>query len=58
MSLVAIAHEQIANVLSYVRSEWGNSAPEVQPETVARIRAETADHPGYWTVPELQKISH
>lgn len=50
--------EQIANVLSYVRSEWGNTAPEVQPETVAKIRADTATHTGYWTAEELLKIGN
>lgn len=50
--------EQIANVLSYVRSEWGNTAPEVQPETVAKVRAETAAHAGYWTAPELLKVGN
>lgn len=48
--------EQIANVLSYVRSEWGNTAPEVQPATVAKIRAETASHTASWTAEELKKI--
>jgi mono/diheme cytochrome c family protein len=48
--------EQIANVLSYIRQEWGNQAPDVEPETVARVRAETADHKGYWTADELLKI--
>jgi len=48
--------EQIANALSYVRQEWGNKAPEVKAETVARIRAETAGRATYWTAPELQKI--
>lgn len=50
--------EQIANVLSYVRSEWGNTAPEVQPETVAKVRAETASHTGYWTAADLLKIGN
>lgn len=50
--------EQIANVLSYVRSEWGNKAAEVQPETVAKVRAETAAHTGFWTAPELLKIGN
>lgn len=48
--------EQIANVLSYVRSAWGNNASEVQPETVAKVRAETAARKTFWTVPELEKI--
>jgi mono/diheme cytochrome c family protein len=50
--------DQIANALSYVRQEWGNSAPEVRPETVARIRAETASRTQPWTAPELLKIGN
>lgn len=50
--------EQIANVLSYVRQEWGNSAPEVLPETVAKVRADTASRNGYWTADELLKVGN
>lgn len=50
--------EQIANVLSYVRAEWGNTAPEVQPETVSKVRADTAGKTGYWTADELLKIGN
>lgn len=50
--------EQIANVLSYVRQTWGNTAPDVEPATVTRIRAETATHSGYWTAEELLKIGN
>ena len=50
--------EQIANVLSYVRSEWGNAAPEVQPETVAKVRADTASRTTNWTAAELEKIGN
>lgn len=50
--------DKIANVLSYVRQEWGNNAPEVQPETVAKVRADTASHNGYWTAEELLKVGN
>jgi mono/diheme cytochrome c family protein len=50
--------EQIANVLSYVRSEWGNNYPEVEPETVARIRSETTGRSVNWTADELLKIGN
>lgn len=50
--------DQIANVLSYIRSEWNNGAPEVQPETVAKVRADTAGHTGYWTAADLLKIGN
>ena len=48
--------DQIANVLSYVRQEWGNKAPEVKAETVARIRAEVSGRTAPWTAEELLKI--
>ncbi|MBL9216759.1 MAG: cytochrome c, partial [Opitutaceae bacterium] len=50
--------DQIANVLSYVRATWGNAAPEVQPETVAKVRSETAGRTSFWTAPELLKIGN
>ncbi|MEJ1974442.1 MAG: cytochrome c [Lacunisphaera sp.] len=48
--------EQIANVLSYVRSEWGNKAAEVEPETVSKVRADTASRTANWTAAELKTI--
>jgi len=32
--------EKVANILTYVRNNWGNQAPAVSPETVKRIRSE------------------
>ncbi|RKX35622.1 MAG: cytochrome C [Verrucomicrobia bacterium] len=43
----------IAAVLSYIRQEWGNAADPVSPETVAAVRAETADRTTAWTAAEL-----
>lgn len=48
--------EQIANVLTYVRSEWGNNAPAVSPERVKEIRAAVAGRTGPWSPDELLKI--
>ena len=48
--------EQIADVLTYVRSEWGNNAPPVAPDKVKQIRAAVADRNGPWTPEELLKI--
>ena len=48
--------EQIANVISYVRADWGNAASEVQPELVAKVRAATAARKTYWTAAELQQV--
>ena len=48
--------EQIADVLTYVRSEWGNNAPPVAADKVKQIRAAVADRTGPWTPEELLKI--
>jgi len=33
-------NQQVADILTYVRNTWGNQAPAVAPETVARVRGE------------------
>ena len=48
--------EQIADVLTYVRSEWGNNAPAVSPDKVKEIRAAVAGRNGLWTPEELLKL--
>lgn len=54
--LGALKDEQIANVLSYVRASFGNTSPEVQPDVVAKVRADTAGRTAAWTAAELEKI--
>lgn len=44
--------EEVAAVLTYIRSQWGNSAPAVSPELVQQVRQQHAGR-GPWTVPEL-----
>lgn len=46
---------QIAAVLSYVRSAWGNRSSEVAIETVTEMRAEFDGH-APWTAAELEKV--
>lgn len=45
---------QIAAVLSFIRNEWGNEAPYIEEETVARIRSEEAGRTAAWTANELE----
>lgn len=45
---------QIAWVLTYIRQEWGNAAPEITVETVARIRAEAGARTTAWTEAEIR----
>jgi len=48
--------EQIADVLTYVRSEWGNKAAPVSADKVKEIRAAVADRSGPWSPAELLQI--
>jgi len=45
--------EKIAQIMSYVRSTFGNNAPPVPPEVVAAARKKFADHKTPWTQAEL-----
>jgi mono/diheme cytochrome c family protein len=48
--------QQLAAILTYVRSDWGNNAPAITAEMVKQIRAEFKDRKEQWTWPEIQKI--
>ena len=48
--------EEVASLLTFVRSRWGEIETPVKPETVGRIRRATADRIGYWTADELLAI--
>ena len=47
------ADEDIAAILTFVRDRWHNSAPPITPQTVTRVRAQTADRGDSWTAEEL-----
>ena len=48
--------EQIAAILTYIRNEWGNSAPAITAEQVAKIREETASQTEPYTQNQLKAI--
>jgi mono/diheme cytochrome c family protein len=48
---------QIAAVATYIRSQWGNSAPAVTPELVAKVRAATASRSAMWSWDELRNAN-
>ena len=48
--------DQIAAVLTYIRSEWGNKADAVTPEEVAKVRETTKDRSTPWTADELKQV--
>src|SRR5437899_8130463 len=44
-----LTDQKIADVMTYERSDWGNSASPVTAEQVAAVRKELASHPEYFT---------
>ena len=46
---------EIAAVLTYVRSQWGNSGSAISEEEVAAVRAEQGSRAA-WSAPELLKL--
>jgi mono/diheme cytochrome c family protein len=53
----ALSDQEIADVLTFVRSSFGNSAEAIDVATVTEIRAQTAGHAGPFTEPELQQAA-
>lgn len=48
--------DQIAGILSYVRSSWGNKGAPVSAVEVETIRSATSKRTDHWTAEELLKI--
>jgi mono/diheme cytochrome c family protein len=46
---------EIAGILTYIRSEWGNNAPAISEEFVAKVRDST-DRKDPWTQKDLKAI--
>ena len=47
---------KIADVLTYIRQEWGNTGGPVAPEGIAALRKEIAGHPGSYKEPDLKAV--
>jgi cytochrome c oxidase cbb3-type subunit 2 len=55
----SLTDEQIADVLTYIRNEWGNSASAVSPSEVASVRSTVQERAPMqmWTAAELENGS-
>ena len=51
-----LSDDQIAAVLTYIRSDWGNNAPAIEPAFVAGIRSEHKDQSDPWTQSQLMAM--
>lgn len=52
----ALPDEDLAALLTYMRSAWGNEAPAITPEQVKAVRDETGGRTQPWTATELQSV--
>ena len=51
-----LSDQQIADVLTFVRSSWGNSAPAVDPALVKKIRESTKSKVGAMTEADMKSM--
>ena len=51
-----LTDEQIAAVLTYIRSEWGNAAPPIPADYVKAMREQSASRTEPWSPKDLQEI--
>lgn len=47
---------KIADVLTYIRSDWGNNAPPVEAAGIAALRKELASRADSWSEADLQAV--
>jgi hypothetical protein len=52
----SLTDQQIADVLTYIRNDWGNSASSVSPDEVAAVRSSVKGRAPMqmWTAQELK----
>ncbi|QDU60879.1 Cytochrome c-552 precursor [Planctomycetes bacterium Pan216] len=48
--------DEIASILSFIRQEWGNSAPAITPEQIAFIRDAVGSRSDPWSADALQSL--
>ncbi len=53
---VPMSDQEVADVVSYVRTTWGNASGPVTAEDVATVRAATATRTRPWTAAELAAL--
>jgi mono/diheme cytochrome c family protein len=51
-----LTDQKIADVLTYIRSEWGNTGGPVAPEGIAALRKELAGHAGSFHEGDLKAV--
>ena len=52
----SLGDQKIADVITYIRQEWGNTGGPVTREQIAALRKELASHPESFTESDLQAV--
>jgi mono/diheme cytochrome c family protein len=52
-----LSNEKLADVMTYMRASWGNTANAVSEDEVAKARSRFASHSGPWSEADLIKIA-
>ena len=56
MPALSASDADLAAVMTYIRREWGNGADPVDAAQVSRLRRQTAERSGPWTVQEIRAL--
>ena len=51
-----LSDEKLADIMTYIRKSWGNTADEVKPEEVAAVRAKESSRTQPWGQGDLQQM--
>lgn len=51
-----LSNEKIADIMTYIRKQWGNNADEVKPDEVAAVRTKDASRSTPWESGDLEKM--
>lgn len=51
-----LSDEELAGILTFIRQSWGNEAPPITPEEVARVREAVGERSETWTPDELRAL--
>jgi mono/diheme cytochrome c family protein len=51
-----LSDDKLADIMTYIRKSWGNSADEVKPEDVAAVRAKESSRTQPWGQSDLQQM--
>jgi mono/diheme cytochrome c family protein len=51
-----LSNDKLADIMTYIRKQWGNNADEVKSEDVAAVRSKAGARSSPWTSPDLDKL--